>query len=218
MYSFAQRKDTTVIDEPLFGYFLEHTGVDRPSREEALACMEKDANKVIADLLALNDSPVYFIKHIANHLIDLDWTFIKGFKNIILTRHPKDVLTSYTKNIETPTLLDTAYQIQAQLLDHLIMEHMEFAVFDSTEILKNPEYQLIRMCEFAGIPFDKNMLNWSAGARPEDGVWARYWYHNVHKSTGFAPYREKDEQVPERLSDLYNECLTYYDHLKQYAL
>ena len=28
-------------------------------------------------------------------------------------------------------------------------------------------------------------------AEPEDGIWARHWYHAVHKSTGFAPYERK---------------------------
>lgn len=33
-----------------------------------------------------------------------------------------------------------------------------------------------------------NMLGrWKAGPRPEDGVWAPYWYSAVHKSTEFTP-------------------------------
>ena len=39
MYSFAQRLDTRVMDEPLFGHFLAFTGVDRPSREDVLRTM-----------------------------------------------------------------------------------------------------------------------------------------------------------------------------------
>ena len=29
------------------------------------------------------------------------------------------------------------------------------------------------------------MLNWDRGGIKEDGVWAKYWYENVHKSEGF---------------------------------
>lgn len=36
MYSFAQRSDTTVIDEPLFGVFLRQSDAYRPSREETM--------------------------------------------------------------------------------------------------------------------------------------------------------------------------------------
>ena len=47
MYSFGNRADTSIVDEPLFGYFLKQTGVWRPSREEVLATMETDASAII---------------------------------------------------------------------------------------------------------------------------------------------------------------------------
>jgi len=28
MYSFANRADTEVFDEPMYGYYLDHTGID----------------------------------------------------------------------------------------------------------------------------------------------------------------------------------------------
>ncbi|RMF66572.1 MAG: sulfotransferase family protein, partial [Calditrichaeota bacterium] len=34
MYSFAQREDTRVVDEPLYGYYLKLSGADHPGREE----------------------------------------------------------------------------------------------------------------------------------------------------------------------------------------
>ena len=37
MYSFAQRADARVLDEPLYGYFLARTGADRPDREATLS-------------------------------------------------------------------------------------------------------------------------------------------------------------------------------------
>ncbi|HHZ66240.1 MAG TPA: hypothetical protein EYN51_12235, partial [Flavobacteriales bacterium] len=73
MYSFANRSDTAVVDEPLFGYFLKHTGVWRPSRKEVLATMETNAINIMDTLLnPPTDMPVYFMKHMANHLIDLN--------------------------------------------------------------------------------------------------------------------------------------------------
>ena len=62
------------------------------------------------------------------------------------------------------------------------------------------------------------MLQWTAGARPEDGVWAPYWYHNVHRSTGFKPYTPKTAPVPERLTHLLAECREHYDQLYAHAL
>ena len=45
MYSFGNRMDFAIVDEPLFGYFLDYTGAWRPSRDEVLKIMEKDPKK-----------------------------------------------------------------------------------------------------------------------------------------------------------------------------
>ena len=219
MYSFAQRADTGIVDEPLFGHFLTHTGVDRPSRYEVMATMELDGQKVILEeLLAPCDEPVYFMKHIANHLVGLDWGFLRQFKNVLLIRHPRDVIASYIKNVERPSMLDVAYEVQNRLLDHLLAEELQTIVIDSKRVLLDPEGQLKRLCKELDIAFDPAMLYWEAGARVEDGVWAKYWYHSVHKSTGFAPYKEKKEELPDDLLPLYEECLPHYERILKYAI
>lgn len=60
------------------------------------------------------------------------------------------------------------------------------------------------------------MLQWPAGPRPEDGVWAKYWYDSVHRSTGFAPYQPESTPFPDQLKPLLEECLPHYEEL--YAL
>ena len=37
MRSFGSRADTTVVDEPLYAYYLARTGVDHPGRDEVIA-------------------------------------------------------------------------------------------------------------------------------------------------------------------------------------
>ncbi len=219
MYSFANRSDTAVIDEPLFGYFLKQTGVWRPSREEVLATMETDQQKVIKSLLEPStDLPVYFMKHMANHLVDLDLAFLDSFKNVILIRDPKDVLLSYSKQVEEPTLLDTAYEMQAGLIDHFEEVGTPFTVLNARNVLLNPDGQLRVLCDKLNIPFQTSMLNWDAGPREEDGVWAKYWYQSVHESTGFGSYRENAEELPSNLISLYDECVEYYGKLERLQL
>jgi hypothetical protein len=219
MYSFANRSDTAVIDEPLFGYFLKQTGVWRPSREEVLATMETDPQKVIKSLLEPStDFPVYFMKHMANHLVDLDLTFLESFKNVILIRDPKAVLLSYSKQVEEPTLLDTGYEMQANLIAHFEEAGTPFTVLNARNVLLNPEGQLRGLCDKLNIPFQTSMLNWDEGPREEDGVWAKYWYQSVHESTGFGSYREKAEELPSNLISLYDECVEYYGKLERLQL
>ena len=217
MYSFAQREDTTVVDEPLYGYYLSHTGAVayHPGGEEVVADQENDAQKVIEDVVFGDyDTPVVMFKHMTHHLVDLDYSFMKDTINIILTREPKEMITSFIKQIEAPSLADTGYGMQAELIEYLQNELGQTPlVVDSKEILMDPKAKLTEICEYIGIPFDENMLAWEAGPIPEDGIWAPYWYSNVHKSTGFQPYKAKNEEVPENLQELLKECEFYYGKL-----
>jgi len=61
MYSFAQRSDTVVVDEPLYGNYLNlNPSVYRPYREELLASTEIDPDVVIktAHCLQLKEQPL----------------------------------------------------------------------------------------------------------------------------------------------------------------
>jgi len=219
MYSFAQRNDTSVVDEPLFGHFLNFTGAWRPSREEVLTTMDTNAGRIIREELYGNHaSAIYFMKHMANHLEGLDWEFARGFQNIILTRHPASVLPSYAVHIKAPTMLDVGYEIQGQFFNQLLAWGEEPIVLDAAEVLKNPQSVLQQLCDRLSISFDESMLHWKPGPRPEDGVWAKYWYKNLHKSSGFAPYQKREEPVPTELMPLYESCLPHYQRLSKYAI
>ena len=56
------------------------------------------------------------------------------------------------------------------------------------------------------------MLSWQAKPRKEDGVWAKYWYHSLHQSTGFLPYSPKSN-FPIELKKLLTECMPFYEKL-----
>ena len=71
MYSFAQRPDTHVVDEPLYGHFLRVTGTVHPGRDEVMANVNCDGDAVMQELLAASsDNPdVLFMKQMAHHLL-----------------------------------------------------------------------------------------------------------------------------------------------------
>lgn len=219
MYSFAQRHDARVLDEPLFGYFLKHTGADRPSRDEVLSTMETDPSKVIEQqLLGPVDRPLLFMKHMANHLEGLDWAFICRFQNVILTRHPADVIASYSRHIQQPTILDLAYEHQIRIVTYLKEAGLDCAILDSATVCNEPERTLKALCNWLRIPFQKAMLSWKPGARPEDGVWAKYWYQRVHQSSGFTPYLSKNPEVPQHMQSLVKASLPLYEELVKHKL
>jgi hypothetical protein len=68
MYSFAQRADTIVVDEPLYGHYLRVSGARHPLRAEVLAAVNSDGNAVMRQLLhepAEEATTVLFMKQMA---------------------------------------------------------------------------------------------------------------------------------------------------------
>lgn len=220
MYSFAQRADTKVYDEPLYGYYLNETQADiyHPGAKQVLEEMELDGAKVIQMMQGEHEKPVAFFKQMTHHLHTLEKSFMKGMTNVILTRDPVDMLPSFAKEIEHPEMIDVGYQAHLDLIDYLESIEQKIIVLDSRKVLEDPEGVLVKLCNAIEIPFDSNMLSWKAGAREEDGSWAEFWYKSVHQSTGFAPYKPKLEPFPEHLKPLLEECKPIYDQLRTLAL
>ncbi len=220
MYSFAQIEHVAVIDEPLYGHYLRVTGAEHPGRDGVIAAMNCDGDDVMQDLLrrqARNPEPRLFIKHMAHHLVDIDPGFLHETCNIFLVRDPRDMLPSLSIQLPEARLADTGLRKQWELFSGLLEAGQEPAILDSKELLTNPRNVLSALCEHIGLSFTPAMLSWEAGPRPEDGVWAPHWYHAVHQSTGFAPYRAKTE-FPDRLKPLLDECQPWYEALFEHAI
>ncbi len=214
MYAFAQRHDTTVVDEPLYGHYLRVSGADHPGRDSIIESMDSDGEQVIEQLiLGPSESPVRFYKMMAHHLVDLDWAFLKRTLNVILTRDPAEVLPTLSVQLGAPTLADTGYQVQVLLFESLAEAGQEIVVLDAHELLLNPENVLDQLCTRLGLGMDPAMLNWPAGAKDYDGVWAPWWYQNVHKSTGFVAWHAKTEPFPEHLKPLLEQAIPLYQKL-----
>jgi len=219
MYSFAQRTDTRVVDEPLYAHYLRVTGAEHPGRALVLASQDQDGENVVRDvILGPCDRPLVMFKQMAHHLVELDRGFLGRTTNVLLTREPEEMLTSLVENIPEPTLRDTGYAAQTEILASLRASGVEPAVLVAHRVLQDPEDQLTRLCARIGVPFERAMLAWEPGARPEDGVWAPFWYANVHKSRGFQPYVMKTARVPPRLKPLLAECHEHYARLAALAI
>src|SRR5690606_26916977 len=130
----------------------------------------------------------------------------------------EQMLPSLANQIPEPTLLDTGLAMQTELLDDLLALGQAPPVLDSRLLQENPEAVLKKLCAAVGIPWDPAMLSWPAGPRSYDGCWAPWWYHNVHRSTGFSRYKAKTEPFPPALEPLLAECRPHYQRLLERAL
>ena len=214
MYSFAQRPDTRVVDEPLYGHYLQKSGADHPGGDEVMQTMDCDGDSVMRGLLdnETQDKAILFIKHMAHHLTGLDLSFLEKTQSAFLIRDPKDMLPSLTVQLPQASLADTGLRRQWQLVRDLRSMGQSPAIIDSRELLQDPAGVIAAFCQQIDIEFLPAMMNWPAGPIAEDGVWAKHWYHAVHQSTGFANYVAK-ESFPENLLLLLDECQPYYDKL-----
>lgn len=218
MYSFAQRPDTRVVDEPLYAHYLRVSGADHPGRDEVLAAQDADGERVVRDvILGADDRPVLFFKQMAHHLVELDRGFLEKTVNVFLIRDPREMLPSLSVNIPQPTLADTGLGFQAELLDELRRAGQDPPVLDAQLLLEDPSARLQSLCRRLELDWNPDMLAWSAGPRAEDGVWAPHWYANVHRSEGFAPYRAKTDPLPEHLREVHELCRPHYAKLRAEA-
>jgi hypothetical protein len=68
------------------------------------------------------------------------------------------------------------------------------------------------------VPFEKDMLSWKEGGIPEDGIWAKHWYTNVHKTTGFSKQQSKPVTVPPHLGPLLAEAMPFYESFQLHII
>ena len=206
MRSFSSRADAIVTDEPFYAAYLERTGLDHPMREDIIAEGETDADKVAAWLSGPlpEGKSVFYQKHMTHHMIPtMPRGWIDRVENAFLIREPERVLASYVVKRESVELADIGYVAQAEIFDQ-VADKLGKAppVIAAGDVRANPRSMLEQLCARLGIAFDEAMLSWKPGIHESDGVWARHWYHQVEKSTGFAPPPAADDPLPELPADL----------------
>lgn len=99
MYSFAQRSDTAVLDEPLYASYLKLTGAPRPYTDLVMRSQDPDGNGVVRNqLLAPRAKPVLFAKHMAKHKLGVEGSSIFArSSHVLLVREPYGVIMSFAK-------------------------------------------------------------------------------------------------------------------------
>ncbi len=223
MRAWENRPDTVVIDEPFYAHYLQATGIDHPGRDEIIATYETEWRAVARGLTEdplPHGSTISYQKQMAHHILDhieLDW--VGKVTNCFLLRAPAEVITSYIKVRPEPTLRDLGFPQLLRLFEAVRLRTGSVPpVFDSQDVLRDPRDTLSRLCRAVSVPFSERMLSWPSGRRDSDGVWAPYWYGAVEKSTGFSPYRPKDEPVPPNLQNLHVEAQEIYGELHRFRL
>jgi hypothetical protein len=222
MRAWGNRPDCAVVDEPLYAHYLHATGRVHPGREETLAAGPTDVSEAIAGLLGPvpGGKAVFYQKHMTHHLLPgIDRAWMRALTNCFLIRKPSEVLTSLVKHVPDLTPPDTGFPQQAEIFDLVCRWTNRIPpVIDAADVLRDPRRMLTLLCEAVGVEFTDRMLTWEPGLRDTDGVWAKYWYKEVETTTGFGPYRAKDEPVPRSMGDVLAACEGHYQCLHAHRL
>src|ERR1043166_7982516 len=174
------RPDTFGGEEPFYACYLEKTGREHPGAGEVIAAGETDWRKVIAQLLGdvPNGKRIFYQKQMTHHLlpeIDRDW--LGGVTNCFLIRDPAEVIVSYIKKNNDPTMEDIGFVQQAEIFDWVRAHTGTIPpVIDAHDVLENPGRILRLLCAAIGVEFTDAMLSWPPGLRETDGIWAKHWY------------------------------------------
>ena len=227
MRAWGNRADTTVIDEPFYAHYLKRTGKKHPGAAEIISGGETDWQKIVSHLTGpigqsrhKGPSHIFFQKQMTHHLLpEVDREWIVDLTNCFLIRDPREVILSYIKKNPEAELEDLGFVQQCEIFN-FVRERTGKAVpvMDARDVLENPERILRTLCAAIGVPFDVAMLSWPPGLRDSDGVWAKYWYHEVARSISFQPYQPREGNVPDRLREIYERCRECYEKLYQHRL
>jgi hypothetical protein len=223
MRSWGNRSDTFVCDEPFYAHYLEATGRDHPGAAEVIAQGETDWRKVVQHLIGEipGGKRIFYQKQMTHHLLQqIDRAWLREVTNCFLIRNPREVIISYLKKNNDPTLEDIGFVQQAEIFEWVRAETGTVpAVVDAGDVLANPRKILKLLCDKVCIKFSDAMLSWPPGLRETDGVWAKHWYGEVLTSTTFRkPPAREPEPVPERLRDVCERSQEVYGRLYQHRL
>ena len=221
MRSFENRPDTFVSDEPFYAYYLYETGLKHPLREEVIAVGNTNWSSVSNEISGPipDRKKIWYQKHMAQHILpgkDMGW--LEKMQNILLIRHPREVILSYTKKYEIFSILQLGYTQQVKLFNLLKNGISTPLVLEARDVLECPKGMLKGLCERLDIPFFREMISWPVGRRDSDGLWGKHWYDNVEGSTGFQKFVKNDDPIPKRYEKLFLTCIDSYQQLYQHRI
>jgi hypothetical protein len=222
MRAWGNRPDIFVVDEPFYAFYLKKTGTDHPGAQEVIAAGETDWRKIVANLTGAipNGARIFYQKQMTHHLLpEVSREWLREVTNCFLIRNPAEVIASYIKKNREPVVEDLGFAQEAEIFDLVQRQTASVPpVIDADDVLRDPERMLRLLCDAISVEFSDAMLSWPPGPRETDGVWAKYWYAEVERSTSFAPYRKRKIEVPKSLRDVHDRCREIYDALYEHRL
>ena len=131
-----------MCDEPFYAHYLHATGRDHPGADEVIATGETDWRNVVQRLTG--DVPegkqIFYQKQMTHHLLpQIDRAWLGAVTNCFLIRDPREVIVSYLKKNDDPSVEDIGFVQQSEIFAW-VRAHTNAIppVIDARDVLENP--------------------------------------------------------------------------------
>ena len=219
MRSFENRKDTSVIDEPLYAYYLNETKKNHPLCKDIINKYETNIDKLILHITKKTNKKIIYQKHMTHHILTKTPTkWIEKGTNCFLIRDPNQVIKSYIKKNELSNSNDLGFPMQLKLFKLVKKFGVKPIIINAEDLSSNPRKVLVNLCKNLNILFSEKMLKWPKGERETDGIWEKIWYKNVKSSTNFEKINVNNSSLPNKYKNIYLECLDIYKELNKHNI
>lgn len=224
MYSFNQRSDMIVMDEPFYGIRLKKIGKKQPYFDEVMLRMECDDAAKIHDDIEKTEKIKgnVFVKNMVNTVQYMKENRLLKYRHVFLIRDPAEMIVSLMEKYPSITSDNLCLADQVKVYDWLKEKTKENPiVIDANELRRDPAAVLVKTCKILDLPFTNKMLSWPAGPKSIDGLWAQTSYTDVHASTGFRPpstTKITRDDIPSNLVSLYDDVFPFYQRLLAHSI
>ena len=216
MYSFAQRPNCVVIDEPFYASFLKKTDLNHPGRQEILNCYPNSSVESIDRIhqfIRSSGNKEIYLKNMAQHMSGVSWEWALNAIHIFWIRHPRKVIRSFSKVFPDLTLSDIGIVEQLKQWKRIQKFPGKKVIVDSDEMLSAPNKTFPIICDAVGLPFYKEMLVWPRGKKEYDETWWPHWYSNVHNTCSFGESSELGMPLEAKYLNVEIKSMPFYNEL-----
>lgn len=178
-----------------------------------------------AEIQRLAEIGPVFIKdfpHYINHMWDAE--FLSHFTHAFLIRDPALTVTSMYDKWPDFDEGEVGFPEQRALFDLITaFDGRPPPVFDSGDILDDPQTMVKAFCDSVDIPFIESALSWEPGASTDQYSWwdGGSFHQNLKQSTGLTPQRRKYvelDDVPDRVRQVYRRMQPHYQRLYSHRI
>lgn len=166
-----------------------------------------------------------FIKdfpHYINHLWDKE--FLSHFTHAFLIRDPALSITSMFDKWPDFDEGEVGFPEQRALFDLVYAINGRVPpVFDSDDLLENPQHMVAKFCSAVGIDFMPDALSWEPGADTSQYSWwdGGSFHKNLRESTGLKKQQRRYvdlDATPLRVQQVYRRMKPHYQRLYDHRI